>query len=853
MSAAPVHSPVEPLGYREFIAAKMDISYRSGFTVDPSEIHPLLKPHQRDVVIWALAGGRRAIFANFGLGKTMMQLESLRQIGKREGGRQLIVAPLGVRQEFRADAAKLGLDIRFVRRDAEVDGEGLYLTNYESVRDGRLSVAQFNAASLDEADALRSYGSDTFQEFMTLFPSVRYRFTATATPNPNRYKELIHYAGFLGIMDTGQALTRFFQRDSTKAGNLTLYEHKVREFWLWMHTWAVFLQKPSDLGYSDEGYILPRLHVHYHMVQSGADPGVDRKTGQLKLVGDASLSLAEASKEKRESLPARIEKMRSILDENPGEHCLLWHDLESERMAIKKAVPEVVDIYGSMDLEEREERVVRFSKGEIRLFASKPVLSGAGCNFQRHCSMSIFLGIGFKFRDFIQSVHRIHRFLQERECHIHIIYADTEVRILDVLKEKWRQHNETMDRMAAIIREFGLSGADMRQELSRSMGTKRVEVAGKKFLAANNDCVEECVSMDENSVDMVLTSIPFSNHYEYTPNYNDFGHTDDNGHFWAQMDYLTPELLRILRPGRIYACHVKDRILFGNVTGKGYPTVSPFHCEAVDHALKHEFEYMGMIIVVTDVVRENNQTYRLTWSEQCKDGTKMGVGSPEYILLLRKPQTDRSRGNADIPVTKTKDEYPLARWQLDAHAHWNTPGDRLLTPEELATLPAADIPKAFEEWSLAAPYDFDTHVRIGDMLRERKALPTTYMAIAPASRHPDVWTDVNRMLTLNGDQKRRNLVMHVCPLQFDIVDRLITRYTNADEIVFDPFAGLMTVPYRALKLGRRGRGVELSPEYFTDGIKYLKAAEQEMNAPSLFDLCKREAAAPYVIEEARHG
>lgn len=832
--------------YKEFVKNKVRLSPRTGFDVAAGDIHPALKTpkhmHQCDIVRWALAGGCRAIFAAFGLGKTPMQIEIMRQIGLREGGRQIITAPLGVRQEFTQGARDIfGMNISFIRRDEEVEGPGLYLTNYESIRDGRLSVEHFNAASLDEASVLRSFGSDTYQSFLALFPSVKYRFVATATPSPNRLKELIHYAGFLGIMDTGQALTRFFQRDSTKANNLTLYPHKEREFWLWVNSWAIFLQKPSDLGHSDEGYVLPPLHVHFHQVRSESSPTCDKR-GQFKLVNDAALSLVDASREKRDSLPARIEKMRELISAAPNEHCILWHDQEAERMAIKKALPEAVDIHGSMDLDEREERVVKFSNGEIKLFASKPILSGSGCNFQRHCSMAIFLGIGFKFNDFIQAVHRIHRFLQERECHIHIIYADTEARVLDVLKAKWRQHEDMVEKMTEIIRKYGLSHADMEAELHRSMGVKRIEVAGSLFTAANNDCVEECRSMEENSVDLIVTSIPFSNHYEYTPSYNDFGHTDDNAHFWGQMDFLTPELLRVLRPGRIYACHVKDRILFGNVTGKGIPTSSPFHAEAIFHAMKHGFDYLGMITVVTDVVRENNQTYRLGWTEQCKDGSVKGVGSPEYILLLRKPQSDRTRGYADVPVTKSKEEYTRAHWQVDAHAFWRSSGDRALTADEMAGFGPDVLARVFTENSLKGVYDYAEHVRIGEELELRGSLPATFMAIAPGSHHPDVWHDVNRMRTLNGNQTQKGLQNHVCPLQFDIVNRLIHRYSNHGELVFDPFAGLMTVPYCAVKLGRKGRGVELNPEYFLDGVKYLRAAEQDMNAPSLLDFCQPEAS-----------
>jgi DNA modification methylase len=480
-------------------------------------------------------------------------------------------------------------------------------------------------------------------------------------------------------------------------------------------------------------------------------------------------------------------------------------------------------------------------EGRIQYLASKPILSGSGCNFQRHCRMAVFLGVGFKFNDFIQAVHRIHRFLQERECHVHIIYADTEARVLEVLKRKWRQHEDMVERMTEIIRKYGLSHADMAEELRRSIGVERIEVRGKLFLAANNDCVEECRGMEPDSVDLIHTSIPFANHYEYTPSYNDFGHTDGNGHFWEQMGYLTPELLRILKPGRIYACHVKDRILFGNVTGKGAPTVSPFHAEAIFHAQDHGFDYLGMITVVTDVVRENNQTYRLGWSEQCKDGTKMGVGSPEYILIFRKPQSDRTKGYADVPVVKDKAGYSLARWQIDAHAFWRSSGDRLLTADEMAGMGPDVLARAFSERSLQAVYDYEEHVRVGEALDLRGALPYTFMALAPGSHDPDVWHDVVRMRTLNGEQSQKGLSNHVCPLQFDIVDRIINRYSNPGDLVFDPFAGLMTVPYRAVKLGRLGRGVELNPEYFLDGVKYLRCAEQDVTAPSLLDFCRSAA------------
>lgn len=827
--------------YKEFLESKIELAQDSGFEVNPADINKALKPHQRDAVIWALKGGRRALFESFGLGKTIQEIEFCKQVINHEGGRALIVLPLGVKQEFTQDAVNvLGYDAPvYCRSMEEVEScdSSIVLTNYERVRDGDIRPDYFVATSLDEASVLRSFGSKTYQTFLDKFKNVPYKLVATATPSPNKYKELIHYAGYLEVMDTGQALTRFFQRDSTKANNLTLYPNMEDEFWLWVSSWALFITKPSDVNpeYSDEGYVLPPLDVKWHEIPIHYGDTSD-KTGQMQLFTEAAAGLKEAAEVKRNSIDQRVEKMKEIVESLPEEHFLLWHDLESERKAILKAIPEVVDIYGSQDYDLREKRVIDFAQGRIKLFATKKSISGSGCNFQRYCHREIFLGIDYEFNDFIQAVHRCYRFLQTDTVVIDIIYMENERQIKEALLEKWKNHNHMVKKMTDIVKKYGLSPASKIKRLERKMGVETVKVQGKHYTAVNDDCVEECRRIESNSVGLIHTSIPFGNHYEYSANYNDFGHNENTEKFFEQMDFLTPELLRILEPGRVAAIHVKDRVLFGNATGTGMPTIEPFHAQCIEHYMKHGFQYFGMITVVTDVVRENNQTYRLGWSEQCKDGSKMGVGCPEYILLFRKLPTDKSNAYADDPVKKTKEDYTRAQWQIDAHGYWRSSGNRLISKDELKEFSVDDLQRVYREYSRSNVYSYEEHVKLAEELDKNDKLPATFMVVAPGSwNNLDVWDDINRMRTLNTTQSRRRQQMHVCPLQLDIVERIINRYSNEGDMVLDPFGGLMTVPMTAVKMKRYGYGIELSCDYFRDGVGYLQEAENEIETPTLFD------------------
>ena len=836
--------------YTRFVAGKITVAQQVGFAVDRSTFHPSAFPHQADAVQWALEKGRGLIAMSFGLGKTQQQIEIARAVHAHTGRPFLIVCPLGVKYQFQVkDGPRLGVSWTYVRTDAEVRaavaaGQMYLITNYERVRDGDIYPPDhdFGGVSLDEGSVLRSLGSKTTQIFKQVFARVPFRFVCTATPSPNRYRELIYYADWLDIMDRGQALTRWFQRDTSKAGNLTLHPHHEKDFWLWVASWALFLYTPSDLGYSDEGYNLPELRVHWHRLpvdQTRAFAQTDNR-GQHRLLLDAAAGVGEAAAEKRATLPVRVAKMQDILAEHPDRHWLVWHHLEDERRAIEKAIgagpqPEMPEgktyfasVYGSQDLETREQRIIDFSSGDLQILATKPEIAGSGCNFQYHCYSNIFLGVDYKFQDFIQAIHRTHRFQQTQPVDVHIIYAASEDHVVETLKKKWEQHDELVAKMRDIIRRYGLASAAIHQDLKRSVGVERRVHESRLFTAVLNDCVHEVARLADDSIDLIHTSVPFGNHYEYSAKVEDFGHNPSDADFWRQMDWLIPHLLRVLKPGRVAAIHVKDRILYGHQTPHGFMEVSEFSDDCVKAFRKHGFLYEGRRTIVTDVVRENASTYRLGYTEMTKDATKMGSGLPEYLLLFRRPPTSASTAYADEPVTKSKNGYSRARWQVDAHAFWRSSGNRLLLPDEA--------------------YDYEAHVARLEVKERANNLPASWFHEPPVSHHPDVWTDVQFMRTLNSNQSRKRSENHLCPLPLDIVERSIRLYSNEGDLVLDPFAGLFTVPYVAIKLGRRAYGIELSETYFADGVTYCEQAEVQALAPTLFDWLAVQQAETQPVE-----
>lgn len=840
---------ITTIPYEQFLANKALNVPMGGFDIPNGKLHSSALPHQCMIIPWAIKGARRAIFAAFGLGKTHMQLEIARIISNYEEGKRvrgqkfLIICPLGTRQEFKEESKRLGIEITYVKNREELKAAStqIVVTNYDRVRDGDImkSVAagEIMGVSLDEASALRSSGSKTYIEFNRNFQQLQYRYVCTATPSPNDYVELLNYASFLGIMDISQAKTRFFKRDSKQADNLTLYPHKEREFWMWVSSWAVFITKPSVLGFSDEGYDLPELDIRYHCIPSSRRK--EGEDGQLKIISESAKGLQEANEEKQASIQDRLDKAKEILAESPDDHFILWHHLEPERKAIEDQIPEMKTIFGKQKENIKEDLILGFAHGEYQLMATKPDIAGSGCNFQHHCHRAIFMGIDYKFNDFIQAIHRILRFQQKYQVRIDVIYTEAEDQILRTLLRKWKQHNKEVAMMESIIREFGLSNGGVK-ELGRYLFTDRKEEKGRNFTAINGDNVPESRKIPDNSIKLQFSSWPFATQYEYTPTYNDFGHNLDKREFFNQMDYLIPEMFRTLEPGRICLVHCKDRIIFGNYSGLGFPTNDRFSHNVADAMENHGFQTLGWHTIETDVVRENKQTRRLGWGECCKDATKMGTGSPEYLYVFRKPPTDSSNGYADLPVFKDPSVFSRGWWQIDAHHIWRSNGNRMLTPNEIDGLPLDKLISWWKAYNRNSIYNYEDHVKLADALIESGKLPKTWFAIPPQTNDLAIWTNIVRMRSMNTKLGQRMVEKHICPLPFDIVKRGIILYSNPGELVADFFGGIMTVPYVAVEEGRKALGIELNEISYRAGVEFMRALEHKQSLPTLFDLLHAE-------------
>jgi len=434
--------------YRAKCAAKKPVPMQSGLRRTP-ELNATLFPHQRHGVEFALRAGRAGLFYDTGLGKTAQMLEWGRCVVEHENRPVLMLAPLSVTSQHLREAERLGIEAKIARFGGVPASPCVVLTNYERL--DRFDPADFAGVILDESSILKSFTGKTTRKLIDAFSATRFRLAGTATPAPNDYTELGQHSEFLGVMPSNEMLSRFFVTDQSEMGRYRLKRPAMRPFWDWVASWARCVSKPSDLGFSDDGFELPRLDIRRHVVM--ADRGIDageEKDGQFRMFRMPDRSATAIHREKRLTNEARAEIVAKIVEAAGSKPIVIWVDTDYEADAVKSVVPNAFEVRGSMPIDRKEETLDGFSRGDIQVLLTKPSIAGFGLNWQ-HCDETIFAGVSFSYEMFYQAVRRFWRFGQRRPVTAHVVCADTEVEIAAVVSRKACDHERMKAEMAAAM------------------------------------------------------------------------------------------------------------------------------------------------------------------------------------------------------------------------------------------------------------------------------------------------------------------------------------------------------------------------------------------------------------------
>ena len=444
--------------YHELIARKRVTFEARGLSKVPA-LNSAMFPHQAHSTDFALRTGCAALFLDTGLGKSLCALDWGRVIAEHTNKPVLMLAPLAVAGQHEREAAKFGIDAKAVREPEEIASARVYITNYDRL--DKFDAARFGGVILDESSILKSFTGATTRKLISTFAQTPFRLACTATPAPNDHAELGQHSEFLGALSQSQMLARWFLHDSADTGTWRMKGHAVRDFWSWVASWARCVSKPSDLGFSDDGFVLPEMTMVKHIVE--ADRSIhagEEKDGQAKLFRMPETSATSIHREKRLTIDARAEKIAGLVAAEPNEPWVIWCDTDYEADALTDRIPHAVEVRGSMRAEVKEERITAFSTGAAQIIITKPSVAGFGLNWQ-HCARMAFVGLSFSYESFYQAVRRCWRFGQSRPVNVHVAMADTEAAIWDVVSRKSGDHDAMKREMTLAMKRASRSAREI--------------------------------------------------------------------------------------------------------------------------------------------------------------------------------------------------------------------------------------------------------------------------------------------------------------------------------------------------------------------------------------------------------
>lgn len=626
--------------YAEFIKSKQKSHIYSGFDVSENDLNDSLFDFQKFIVVRSLKAGKYAIFADCGLGKTLMQLEWANQVSKFTNKPVLILAPLAVSGQTMAEGVKFGINV------SRYGSGAIQITNYEQLEN--LNTDQFSGIVLDESSILKNFEGSTKKLILDRFRKTPYKLACTATPSPNDPMEIGNHSEFLDVMSRNEMLAMYFIHDGGETAKWRIKGHATKLFYQFVGSWAIMLNKPTDIGFQMCGYDLPQLNLIDRQI-------ITPKRNNGQLFNDAIISATNFNQELRLTKTQRMNEVVDIVNSKPNENFIIWIKQNEEGELLRKLIPEAIEVAGHHSNEYKESKLLGFANNEFRILITKTKIASFGMNYQ-NCHNQIFASLDFSFEGLYQAIRRSYRFGQKSQVNIYLITTDTMSNVKQSIDLKQKQFEIMQNEMGLAVNS-NLSGSILKQSVYNIDS-----VYNDYYKIKRGDCVELINEIESESVGFSVFSPPFAELYTYSSHVEDMGNSKDYTEFLTQFSYLVKELYRVIKSGRNVAVHCMDLPI---QKGKeGYIGLRDFTGMIRDVFESEGFIYHSRITIWKDPVIEMQRTKALglLHKQIKKDSTMSRVGLPDYVLVFRKD------GERNDPVQNTN--MPVDLWQKIASPVW---------------------------------------------------------------------------------------------------------------------------------------------------------------------------------------
>ena len=802
--------------YSEFLAGKPKRLRDCGF--NPGPCNPLLMPWQREVVSWGLRKGRAAFFEGCGLGKTPQQLEWGHQVHQHTSGDVLLYAPLTVAEQTHGEEApKFGYTTTLCRTQSDVR-PGINITNYEML--DHFDPSKFAGVVLDESSILKSMDGSTKTALIQSCSAVPYRLCCTATPAPNDYVELGNHAEFLGVMSRVEMLSMFFVHDGGDTGQWRLKKHAEQEFWKWVCSWAVVIRTPSDIGYADDGYILPPMKRIQITVPANAP-------NEGYLIPMEANTLAERRSARRVSIDARVAACAEKVNAS-DKQWVVFCGLNDESQALTKAIPGAVEVTGSDPREHKIATMRDFKAGKVRVVVTKISIWGFGANLQ-NCCRWFHVGLSDSFEQMYQGDRRFWRFGQTEECECYVVTSELEGPVVRNIERKERD----FDKMNAGMVEH------MRDEMNREIHGATITTnafehdvrEGDGWKVILGDCVEELKKLPDTSIHYAVFSPPFASLYTYSASDRDMGNCTDQGEFMRHFGFAVSELRRVIKPGRLVSFHCMN--MPTSKERDGYIGLRDFRGDLIrlflgndGYLLAQAREALILRALFAEADGDIARSIKLqNTAESIAEDLRAHPGVDGFIfhsevVIWKDPLVAASRTHALGLAHKqiVKDAAMCRQGIADYLITMRVPGENTEpVSQSVVDTEGKRLHRGFERYigENEAP-----KVAKGRNGRENKFSHLVWQRYASP-----VWMDINPSDTLQRESAReQNDERHICPLQLQVIRRGIELWTNPGDTVLDPFGGIGSTGYVAIQEGRKSISIELKRSYWEQNWRNHSAA-----------------------------